>query len=239
MSKELQRLPVFKEPSNLKEAAFSINQLGKNMTEHAYLIGEILIWVKSQLKHGKFMDWVDKNVWFKRSTAQNFLTFAKKCNDAGMMIDTPHYVERPKLPNFGNMEFNLIDTADQQIQKASNGKARICEDRVGLELDDFITYGEWSAVGEILKELPINENQPLGRLEGLTPFLMGDWILFYERKVNQAKQHFKELKEKYPDVSRCLNAIRKRSNSIEEFISGLDAVKKFVDNRIAEAREAR
>jgi len=104
----LQKLPAFKEPLTLNEAAFSINQLGKNMAEHAYLVGEILIWVKSKLKHGELMDWVEENVWFRRTTAQNFMAFTKKCIVAGYLLEEPHYLELPKLPNFGNVETPVL-----------------------------------------------------------------------------------------------------------------------------------
>ena len=54
-------LPKFNQPSNLDKAAFLINQLGKNIHEHAYLVGKILVWVKKAVRHGEFEDWVKKN----------------------------------------------------------------------------------------------------------------------------------------------------------------------------------
>ncbi|GAJ10414.1 unnamed protein product, partial [marine sediment metagenome] len=112
----------------LEEAAFSINQLGKNMAEHAYFIGEILCWIKPQLKHGEFMDWIEANVWFKRSTAGNFMVFARKCNDSGFLLEQAHYLESAKLPKFGNIEtpelpagkFNVL-YADPPWQYSNTG----------------------------------------------------------------------------------------------------------------------
>jgi len=57
-------LPKFETPSSLDEARLNILNLGRNMAEHAYLIGCNLIWVKSQLKHGEFRLWIEKNVWY-------------------------------------------------------------------------------------------------------------------------------------------------------------------------------
>lgn len=80
MQKRISELPVFDEPASIKQAQSNIQGLGQNMAEHAYLIGCNLIWVKSQLKHGEFIPWIDENVWFTRRSATNFINFASKCN---------------------------------------------------------------------------------------------------------------------------------------------------------------
>lgn len=97
-------LPIFEEPSSLKEAALFINQLGKNMGEHAYIVGKILIWVKSQLKHGEFLNWIEDNVWFKERTARNFITFANKCDEQGFLLNEPHYLEKMKSAKFADIK---------------------------------------------------------------------------------------------------------------------------------------
>ncbi|MBA7471401.1 hypothetical protein ES707_06707 [subsurface metagenome] len=127
MNKQIQRLPIFKEPSTLEEAAFSINQLGKNMAEHAFLIGGILCWVKSKLPHGEFMAWMEENVWFRKSAAENFMRFTTKCIEAGLLLEEPHYLY-VKIPKFGNIEspdlpqgkFNVI-YADPPWQYSNTG----------------------------------------------------------------------------------------------------------------------
>lgn len=73
------RLPQFEDPKSLKKAQSNIASLGHNMAEYAYLIGCNLIWVKSQLKHGEFISWIEKNLWFTRASAHNFMKFANEC----------------------------------------------------------------------------------------------------------------------------------------------------------------
>ena len=102
-------LPTFNDPTTLKQAQSNIQGLGRNMAEHAYLIGCNLAWVKSQLKHGAFIPWIEKNVWFGRSAAKNFMAFARKCNDANHLLDEPHYSK----------------TANGQILAISNEPAEI------------------------------------------------------------------------------------------------------------------
>jgi len=103
--KEIQKkLPEFVEPKNLSEAKVIINNLGRNMAEHAYIIGKILVWIKEQLKHGEFIEWIEKNVWFKKRTAQNFMAFSEKCDEEGLLIDSPHYLEKDKNAKFALLE---------------------------------------------------------------------------------------------------------------------------------------
>lgn len=101
-------LPIFKEPSNLKEAALFINQLGKNMHEYAYIIGKILIWVKIQLKHGEFLNWIKENVWFVQRTAQRFMIFSIKCDEQQRLLEQPHYLEKEKSDNLSHLEPPLL-----------------------------------------------------------------------------------------------------------------------------------
>jgi N6-adenosine-specific RNA methylase IME4 len=82
-----ERLPSFIEPKNLDEAKLSINQLGRNLHEHAYLVGMNLIWVKKQFKHGEFIPWIENNVWFNRMTACRFMAFAIKCIKQGYLLE--------------------------------------------------------------------------------------------------------------------------------------------------------
>ena len=95
MSKEL-ALPKFNQPTNLDKAAFVINQLGKNVHEHAYLVGKALAWVKENIGHGNYGKWIEKNVWFSQDTAERYVKFTEKCDERGLIIE---YSPRLQIPH--------------------------------------------------------------------------------------------------------------------------------------------
>ena len=72
-------LPAWSEPGDLKQAATIITKLGRNMHEHAYLVGRTLLWVKKEVGHGKFLKWLEGNVWFGQPTAYHMMRFANAC----------------------------------------------------------------------------------------------------------------------------------------------------------------
>ncbi len=81
-------LPIFHEPDKLEKAKLLINQLGKNLHEHAYMVGKILIWVQSRLHNTlKFEYWISENIWFTDRTAYHFMAFAKKCDHEQRLLD--------------------------------------------------------------------------------------------------------------------------------------------------------
>jgi len=80
-------LPYWQEPPTPRDAAECIALLGTNMSEHAYLIGKTLTWVKKTLPHGEFMPWVAANVWFKQTTAKNFIRFARHCDKVAGLLE--------------------------------------------------------------------------------------------------------------------------------------------------------
>ena len=86
MATELQKLPIFFIPQSIKQAQINIENLGRSMAEHAYLIGCNLIWTKSQLKHGEFILWIENNVWFERTTATRFMKFAINRNKEKFLL---------------------------------------------------------------------------------------------------------------------------------------------------------
>lgn len=86
MSKDL-ALPKFQQPTNIDKAAFLINHLGKNIHEHAYVVGKILTWVKKETGHGGFVAWIDDNVWFDRTTATRYMNFSEQCDKEGILIE--------------------------------------------------------------------------------------------------------------------------------------------------------
>lgn len=90
-------LPAWNKPRDLEEATLRIFNLGKNMHEHAYLVGKDLIWVRDQTGTTEFEKedgWIDKNVWFCVRTAYHFMAFAKKCDWKKELLD---YHGRPRL----------------------------------------------------------------------------------------------------------------------------------------------
>ncbi len=84
MSKEL--IPIWNQPKTLNEAKVFIIGFGNNMQEHAYLIGKTLLWVKSELKHGELLSWIEKNLWFTPRTGQKFMSFAEECDEKGQLL---------------------------------------------------------------------------------------------------------------------------------------------------------
>jgi Protein of unknown function (DUF3102) len=70
-------LPIFNAPASLDEATKDIVSLGRNLAEHAYLIGRHLAWVKHKLGHGKFTQWVEAYLWFSIHTAQNLMNLRR------------------------------------------------------------------------------------------------------------------------------------------------------------------
>jgi len=95
---EIMKLPVFEQPSSIKEAKLNITCLGRNMAEHAYLIGCNLIWIKSQLKHGEFELWVTNNLWRVPRTASRYIRFTEHCNLANSLVKYPIQANRTLCP---------------------------------------------------------------------------------------------------------------------------------------------
>ena len=87
MPAALPSLPAFTAPESLDVAAAAIMALGKNIHEHAYIIGKTLAWVKDEVGHGNFISWVKENVWFAERTARNFMAFAETCDAACAQVE--------------------------------------------------------------------------------------------------------------------------------------------------------
>jgi Protein of unknown function (DUF3102) len=90
-----EELPKWSAPKNLGEAATTISQLGRNMHEHAYIIGKTLLWVKQQVGHGKFLSWLQKNVWFGQRTARYMMKFAQNCAHSNILVEYHGYRAKP------------------------------------------------------------------------------------------------------------------------------------------------
>jgi len=91
-------LPKWSAPKNLGEAALTISQLGRNMHEHAYLVGKTLLWVKKEVGHGKFVLWLKTNVWFGHVTATHMMKFATTCINAGEVSEYHGHRTKKYLP---------------------------------------------------------------------------------------------------------------------------------------------
>ncbi len=88
-------LPAWSEPGDLQQAATIITKLGRNMHEHAYLVGRTLLWVKKEVGHGKFLKWLEGNVWFGQPTAYHMMRFANACIKQGQLSE--YHGHRTKL----------------------------------------------------------------------------------------------------------------------------------------------
>lgn len=82
-----QLLPPFQPPKSLDIARVAINQLGTNLHEHAYICGKLLIWVKGEVGHGYFENWVKDNVWFATRTARHFMGYSQNCDERRELIE--------------------------------------------------------------------------------------------------------------------------------------------------------
>jgi N6-adenosine-specific RNA methylase IME4 len=126
--KDLITLPSYNNPTSIEEAKINIVDLGHNMNEHAYLVGENLLYVKGQLNHGQFEVWIERNLWFKPRTARYFMAYAEKCDEKQLLLKEPHYLERGKTANFADLSrpelpegtFNVI-YADPPWQYSNSG----------------------------------------------------------------------------------------------------------------------
>lgn len=51
------------------------------------MLGKNLVWVKEDIGHGNFEQWIDENIWFSIDTAQRMMAFAIRCDDDGKLIE--------------------------------------------------------------------------------------------------------------------------------------------------------
>lgn len=128
-SNKLQVLPSFSSPSSIDEARSNIVGLGTNMSEHAYLVGKNLLYVKGVLNHGQFEAWVERSLWFTTRTARNFMAYAEKCDEENTLNTYhPKYLEKGKAetvsdlatPELPEGQFNVI-YADPPWQYSNSG----------------------------------------------------------------------------------------------------------------------
>lgn len=94
---ELCELPKWQAPKDLRQAKTEISTWGRNMHEHAYLVGKHLAWVKKEVGHGKFGKWLADNVWFKQQTASAMMRFTKRCEKNSMLLEYHGHVGESKI----------------------------------------------------------------------------------------------------------------------------------------------
>lgn len=128
ISNNSNQLPLFQSPNSINEAKIAIIGLGRNMSEHAYLVGKNLLFIKSQLKHGEFQLWIERNLWFTYRTAANFMMYTEKCDNENRLLEEPHYLQREKSENIALLptppvpegQFNVV-YADPPWQYSNSG----------------------------------------------------------------------------------------------------------------------
>ena len=100
------------EPDDLNESKIKSIELGKNIHEHAYIVGKLLIWVRDEIGTTKFGNpnpkkcdkdnWVTEKVWFGLRTAYHFMAFAKKCDHFDKLFE---YHPEKALPSDKAVDF--------------------------------------------------------------------------------------------------------------------------------------
>jgi hypothetical protein len=132
--------PDWTPPPDLKSAALFIDSLGKNLSEHVFVVGLTLRWVRDQVGHGKFTAWVQENVWFSPRTARRWIAFAEKCSRDILLLE---YEANPKpktaimadlnptwsLENFRKRTYEAIQKAPSPVERlqAARELRRIAE----------------------------------------------------------------------------------------------------------------
>jgi len=173
--------------------------------EAAIEAGKILTEIKQDLPHGSFTSWCEENLPFNIRTAQRYMRcYASrdkllKNDSVSLLSGAYRMLEKPKEKGKPVKRFDFIEFIDQQFREKTNGKMGI-KDRLGLEILAPMTESEWNESFEIIKQLPVNENRPISTLEGLAPFLIGDWFL-YASKIEKAIEAMNELTKLAPEIA--------------------------------------
>jgi len=89
-------------PKNLEDAAKTIKKfediLIRGWDHWAYRFGTLFLWVKDNVKHGEFMRWLNDNVELvEYRTCLYFMDHAKKCDEAGMILEYHPSVPKKKI----------------------------------------------------------------------------------------------------------------------------------------------
>ena len=115
MNKEIIKIPSWLEPKSINDAKLKIISLGGNMSEHAYIIGKNLIWVKENLKHGEFQEWVDNNLWFAERTARKFMEFAEEADEKGRLPERIYEIKKLKSADSAVLETPSLPEGKYQV----------------------------------------------------------------------------------------------------------------------------
>lgn len=75
------------DPASLEDAVRKLKGYETTFAAHAYQIGRTLMWIKDQVGHGNFQEWVGKNLWFSARTARRFMAFSTQCDEEQTLLD--------------------------------------------------------------------------------------------------------------------------------------------------------
>src|SRR5262245_35429387 len=137
-------LPKWQEPNSTKEAAALISNLGRNMHEHAYLVGRTLLWVKKKLGHGEFLPWLEENVWFSQPTAGHMMRFATRCLKAGEIGE----YHRPKLVGATNLTRKTKSKTPDDLGQFFAHKIRDALEQIPPKQRDIMIFWIQAALDE-------------------------------------------------------------------------------------------
>jgi DUF3102 family protein len=119
---DLVKLPSWSEPESLDDAKSAIMNLGRSLSEYAYLIGKHLVWIKERVGHGKFLPWVKENLWFSEDTAERMMSFARRCQKAGDLVEyhprqIPHGAESQESPSESEHAISELEAEISEIDQ--------------------------------------------------------------------------------------------------------------------------
>ena len=156
-------LPGFSRPTKLEQAARVCDELETTTQAAAYLVGRTLQWVRTQPEgdtKARFENWVETNVKrFKVTTAWGRVSYAKRCDEAGELLDLveykssgPELLSPPLLPTgkyrvlyadppweYSNSGFNQ----SAALQYSTMSTDEICKLPVGDLVGDLAVLFMW------------------------------------------------------------------------------------------------
>jgi hypothetical protein len=147
----------------MEERAARVHQLARKTAAAIVEIGKCLSEVKARLKHGEFLDWIEREFGWDARTARNFMTVHerfKTANFANLEIDVSalYLIARPSTPEPVRAEV---------MRRAQNGESVSKASARALNR----TFQETGAIAAPEQNLPaIVERRPVAReLEAAAP----------------------------------------------------------------------
>jgi hypothetical protein len=194
----------------VQERAVKIHRLARATAAGIVEIGQHLTDVKAKLKHGKFLEWVEREFAWKERMAENFMTVHarfKSANFANLQIDVSalYLIAAPKTPepvrqevirhaeistdNITHsavkdviVEYNKTGDAPAAVAKSLGWKKIPC---VVVKLKSIVA-GEW-AENEMRKQFTTTERTAIGKAV---------------EEVLKDRRGKREVPENFPDLSK-------------------------------------